>query len=210
MSDVDALMKRCQVGVGGRRALDDAHDIMAECYGTLGRMRLEIERLRGEADVMRGWIKDALVPLEYVQVAEGDEDGGAAMTALVEAGRALVWPLRMAQAAAKPSPHAFDAEDPRCADGDPACGDCLQRGACLNAPLTIGMLEAEIDRLRGQVVAIGGVAINSVHRDSFCMPTTHGVIRCADHRNALTVVFKRHPTDDEMRGLHELIKAHAA
>ena len=29
-------------------------------------------------------------------------------------------------------PHVFDTEDPRCADGEPACGDCLQRGACLN------------------------------------------------------------------------------
>lgn len=46
-ADVDALMKRCQVGVGGRNALDDAHSIMAECYGTLGRQQLEIERLRG-------------------------------------------------------------------------------------------------------------------------------------------------------------------
>ena len=43
---VDALMKRCQIGVGGRNALDNAHSIMAECYGTLGRQQIEIERLR--------------------------------------------------------------------------------------------------------------------------------------------------------------------
>ena len=42
---VDALMKRCQIGVGGRDALEDAHDVMAECYGTLGALMLEVERL---------------------------------------------------------------------------------------------------------------------------------------------------------------------
>jgi len=34
--DILRLMKRCQAGVGGRGALDAAHDIMAECYGMLG------------------------------------------------------------------------------------------------------------------------------------------------------------------------------
>lgn len=33
---VERLMKRCQIGVGGPGAMDTAHDIMAECYGTLG------------------------------------------------------------------------------------------------------------------------------------------------------------------------------
>ena len=44
-------MKRCQRGVGGRNALDEAHDIMAECYGTLG--RLESERAALEAENAR-------------------------------------------------------------------------------------------------------------------------------------------------------------
>ena len=44
-AEVDALMKRCQIGVGGRHALDNAHSIMAECYGTLGALMLEVERL---------------------------------------------------------------------------------------------------------------------------------------------------------------------
>lgn len=44
-ADVGALMKRCQIGVGGRRALDDAHDIMADCYGTLGLLMLTVERM---------------------------------------------------------------------------------------------------------------------------------------------------------------------
>ena len=46
-ADVEALMKRCQIGVCGRSALDNAHSIMAECYGALGALMLEIERLHG-------------------------------------------------------------------------------------------------------------------------------------------------------------------
>jgi len=47
--DAERLMKRCQIGVGGRKALDDAHDIMAECYGTIGALVQERDALlRGE------------------------------------------------------------------------------------------------------------------------------------------------------------------
>ena len=42
---VERLMKRCQIGVGPRQ-MGEAHDIMAECYGTLGRQQIEIEQLR--------------------------------------------------------------------------------------------------------------------------------------------------------------------
>ncbi|MGL4648071.1 MAG: hypothetical protein ACRC1H_01585 [Caldilineaceae bacterium] len=49
-AEVDALMKRCQIGVGGRNALDNAHSIMAECYGTLGALMLEVERMRAGHD----------------------------------------------------------------------------------------------------------------------------------------------------------------
>lgn len=46
---VEKLMKRCQIGVGGRNALDEAHSIMAECYGTLGALVQERDALlRGE------------------------------------------------------------------------------------------------------------------------------------------------------------------
>lgn len=44
-AEVDALMKRCQVGVGGRNALDNAHSIMADCYGTLGALTAELEAM---------------------------------------------------------------------------------------------------------------------------------------------------------------------
>ena len=43
---VRALQKRCQVGCGGPRALDDAHGILADCYGTLGALLEEVEQLR--------------------------------------------------------------------------------------------------------------------------------------------------------------------
>lgn len=42
---IKKLMKRCQVGVGGRNALDEAHSIMAECYGTLGALALQRDAL---------------------------------------------------------------------------------------------------------------------------------------------------------------------
>ena len=47
--DAERVMKRCQIGVGGRGALDTAHDIMAECYGMIGALVQERDRLlRGE------------------------------------------------------------------------------------------------------------------------------------------------------------------
>lgn len=47
--EVKRLMKRCQIGVGGRNALDTAHDIMSERYGMLGALVQERDRLlRGE------------------------------------------------------------------------------------------------------------------------------------------------------------------
>lgn len=48
--DIARLMKRCQIGVGGRNALDDAHDIMAECYGTLGKLSMDLAAVTRERD----------------------------------------------------------------------------------------------------------------------------------------------------------------
>ena len=45
-ADAERLMKRCQIGVGGARALDVAHDILAECYGTIGALVQERDRMR--------------------------------------------------------------------------------------------------------------------------------------------------------------------
>lgn len=51
----EALIKRCQIGVGGRKALDDAHEIMAECYGTIGALVAERDRLRAELKIISTW-----------------------------------------------------------------------------------------------------------------------------------------------------------
>lgn len=37
LAKAERAMKACQVGVSGRGALDLAHQIMADCYGTIGR-----------------------------------------------------------------------------------------------------------------------------------------------------------------------------
>lgn len=60
--DAERLMKRCQIGVGGRDALGTAHDIMAQCYGTIGALVQERDRLlRGEFICQRcGLRKDAV------------------------------------------------------------------------------------------------------------------------------------------------------
>lgn len=47
--EAEKLMKRCQIGFRGRNALDDAHNLLAECYGTIGALVQERDRLlRGE------------------------------------------------------------------------------------------------------------------------------------------------------------------
>lgn len=55
------VMKVCQTGFGNyTRSLDDANNLLAECYGTIGRLRNDLARCRHEAsylfndaDVMR-------------------------------------------------------------------------------------------------------------------------------------------------------------
>ena len=47
MSDVNALMKRCQIGT---RNYAEANDLHAECYGMLGKLQAEVERLRKEVE----------------------------------------------------------------------------------------------------------------------------------------------------------------
>jgi len=59
---VERLMKRCRIGVGGRRALDEAHDIMAECCGTLGALQHEVERLQALAAEVAGIADTGLLP----------------------------------------------------------------------------------------------------------------------------------------------------
>ena len=44
-AEAEKLMKRCQIGFCGRDALDNAHNLLAECYGTLGALVQERDRL---------------------------------------------------------------------------------------------------------------------------------------------------------------------
>ena len=49
--EAERLMKRCQVGFGGRNALNNAHDLLAECYGVIGSLVQERDRLLCAKDV---------------------------------------------------------------------------------------------------------------------------------------------------------------
>ena len=42
---IEALMKRCQIGVGPRQ-MNEAHDIMADCYGVIGSLVAERDSMR--------------------------------------------------------------------------------------------------------------------------------------------------------------------
>lgn len=59
---IERLMKRCQVGCGGRSALNDARDIMAECYGTLGAMQHELTQLRVLAAEVTAIADESILP----------------------------------------------------------------------------------------------------------------------------------------------------
>ena len=59
----ERLMKRCQIGVGGRNALDEAHSIMADCYETIGSLVNE-RRIRSNS-------KDLLEPIIINRVTIG-------------------------------------------------------------------------------------------------------------------------------------------
>jgi hypothetical protein len=73
----------------------------------------------------------------------------------------------------------------------------------------IAGLERDRDTQSKRVVAIGGVAINSLPRNLYTVPPAQGVFACAENPNALTVVFKSRPTDDDLRSLHEIMRMHA-
>jgi len=50
---VERLMKKCQIGIHCRASLDDANDLLAECYGTIGRLH--------EESVIYGYMADMWV-----------------------------------------------------------------------------------------------------------------------------------------------------
>lgn len=65
--DIARLMKRCQIGVGGRNAIDDAHDIMAECYGTLGKLSADLaERTRERDEAYERGLEEGRIDLTKI------------------------------------------------------------------------------------------------------------------------------------------------
>ena len=70
----ERLMKRCQIGVRySQKNWEEAHDIMAACYGTIGALVQERDRLKGEAEVLRGLLREADAALALIEVDDSDE-----------------------------------------------------------------------------------------------------------------------------------------
>ena len=106
-AEIEALMKRCQIGVGGRHALENAHSIMADCYGTLGALMLAVEQLAAECGRHADDLRCALEALDYciedsaellnersAQWGNYRKDRQATMAATLERHRAVADRLR--------------------------------------------------------------------------------------------------------------------
>ncbi|MCH7420035.1 hypothetical protein [Pseudomonas mosselii] len=53
-TDVQGVMKACQRGVAGKGpAIEAANNLLAECYGLLGKLAAENEALRKDRDSLR-------------------------------------------------------------------------------------------------------------------------------------------------------------
>lgn len=53
-NSIEALMKECQRGVPGKGpAIETANNLLAECYGMLGKLAAENEALRKDRDSLR-------------------------------------------------------------------------------------------------------------------------------------------------------------
>ncbi|WP_099431077.1 hypothetical protein [Pseudomonas mosselii] len=53
-TNVQALMKACQRGVAGKGpAIEAANNLLAECYGLIGKLAAENEALRKDRDSLR-------------------------------------------------------------------------------------------------------------------------------------------------------------
>lgn len=54
VTNVQGLMKACQRGVGGKGpAIEAANNLLAECYGLLGKLSAENQELRKDRDSLR-------------------------------------------------------------------------------------------------------------------------------------------------------------
>ncbi|WP_313318078.1 hypothetical protein [Pseudomonas sp.] len=61
---VEALMQACQRGVAGKGpAIETANNLLAECYGALGKLAAEKEALRKDGERYR-WLRQKQLPLD--------------------------------------------------------------------------------------------------------------------------------------------------
>lgn len=71
MKDVE-VMKACQKGFGNYNgALQDANNLLAECYGTIGRLREDLARCRHQASFCIGNEEGLKKQLEKVREIAG-------------------------------------------------------------------------------------------------------------------------------------------
>ncbi|WP_236248353.1 hypothetical protein [Pseudomonas mosselii] len=79
-TNVQALMKDCQRGVAGKGpAIEAANNLLAECYGLLGKLAAENEALRQDAERYR-WLRDEEYLHNWAQVHVCDEPRRAEIT----------------------------------------------------------------------------------------------------------------------------------
>ena len=72
MRTTEQLMKACQIGCSN---LNDANSLLAECYGRLGRLNEENERLKTDAERLDWISRQYLEHLCMMLIVDADHDG---------------------------------------------------------------------------------------------------------------------------------------
>ncbi|MEJ5862036.1 hypothetical protein [Pseudomonas farsensis] len=71
-TDVQGLMNACQRGVAGKGpAIETANNLLAECYGVLGKLAADNEALRKDAERNKSMLLDACVQIGSIGEALG-------------------------------------------------------------------------------------------------------------------------------------------
>lgn len=95
-------------------------------------------------------------------------------------------------------------------------GEALRKALAADNPrfLSLRVSKFELTRLLEEFDALARdheaalAALNEYAQERPPLPQVMGVSRDAECSTALAVFFRREPTDDEMRALHELVRAH--
>jgi hypothetical protein len=94
-------------------------------------------------------------------------------------------------------------------------GPIVQRGVTSEGSVWLGtMLDvltdyksaADVEAKLGDEARAERDALKAALSEVPSLPAAHGVFCCAENPNALTVVFKRRPTNTELSNLHELVR----